>query len=166
MMKQIVLAAGVLMLAFASGAPGLAQTSEQTTASHNREHLLMDLGWRFALGNATDPAKDFDPSPATNQFSYFAKAGYAVGAAALKFDDSAWRSVDLPHDWAVELPFDWRGSGSHGYKAIGRNFPENSVGWYRKSFTIPDSDLGKKICRLCQRILPRPGIERLRRLQL
>jgi beta-galactosidase len=105
----------------------------------------MDMGWRFALGNATDPSKDFDPSPATNQFSYFAKTGYAVGAAALKFDDSAWRTVDLPHDWAVELPFDSRGSGSHGYKAIGRNFPENSVGWYRKSFTVPNSDLGKRI---------------------
>ena len=37
------------------------------------------------------------------------------------------------------------GAGSHGYKAIGRNFPQNSVGWYRKSFTIPNSDLGKKI---------------------
>ena len=53
--------------------------------------------------------------------------------------------MNLPHDWAVELPFDSRGAGSHGSKAIGRNFPQNSVGWYRKSFTIPKSDLGKKI---------------------
>ena len=45
----------------------------------------------------------------------------------------------------MELPFDSRGAASHGYKAIGRNFPQNSVGWYRKSFTIPNSDLGKKI---------------------
>ena len=43
------------------------------------------------------------------------------------------------------MPFSERGSNSHGYKAIGRNFPENSVGWYRKSFTIPASDLGKRI---------------------
>jgi len=121
-----------------------AQAAEQGTSA-SRERLLMDLGWHFTLGNATDPAKDFDPSPATNTFSYFAKAGYAQGAAARDFDDRAWRVVDLPHDWAVELPFDGRGSGSHGYKALGRNFPENSVGWYRKSFTVPKSDLGRKI---------------------
>jgi len=35
------------------------------------------------------------------------------------------------------LPFDGRGSHSHGYKAIGRNFPDTSVGWYRKSFFVP-----------------------------
>jgi beta-galactosidase len=134
-----------LSIVVASAAPALAQTTEQSGASANRERLLMDMGWRFALGHATDPAKDFDPSPATNNFSYFAKAGDGLGAAARDFDDRSWRAVDLPHDWAVELPFDGRGSGSHGYKALGRNFPENSVGWYRKSFNIPTSDLGKKI---------------------
>ena len=45
----------------------------------------------------------------------------------------------------MEAPFDGRGSSSHGYKAIGKNFPERSVGWYRKSFTIPASDLGRRI---------------------
>ena len=104
----------------------------------------MDAGWRFAFGNATDPGKDFDPVPFNNN-NYFAKAGNAVGAAAMDFDDRTWRTLNLPHDWAVELPFDSRGAGSHGYKAIGRNFPQNSVGWYRKPFTIPNSDLGKKI---------------------
>jgi len=37
-------------------------------------------------------------------------------------------------------PFDAEGSHSHGYKAIGRNFPGRSVGWYRKAFDIPESD--------------------------
>jgi beta-galactosidase len=110
-----------------------------------RERLLMDCGWRFALGHAADPARDFDPAPAGNQFSYLAKAGFAAGAAAPGFNDQSWRKVDLPHDWAVELPFERRGSGSHGFKAIGRNFPQNSVGWYRKAFYIPESDLGRRI---------------------
>jgi beta-galactosidase len=108
-----------------------------------REKLLMDFGWRFALGHAYDTKKDFDNG--TGYFSYFAKTGYGDGAAAKDFDDRAWRKLDLPHDWCVELPFDNRGSYSHGYKAMGRNFPENSVGWYRKSFAIPETDLGKKI---------------------
>jgi len=108
-----------------------------------RERLLMDFGWRFAFGHATDVKKDFDH--ATGEFSYFAKTGFGSGASALDFDDSGWRKLDLPHDWAVELPFNGRGSRSHGYKAIGRNFPESSVGWYRKTFAIPASDLGKRI---------------------
>jgi len=108
-----------------------------------RERLLMDFNWRFAFGHPFDPKKDFGTG--TGYFSYLAKTGYGDGAAAAGFDDRAWRTLDLPHDWAVELPFDGRGSHSHGYKAIGRNFPETSVGWYRKSFVIPETDLGRRI---------------------
>jgi beta-galactosidase len=108
-----------------------------------RERLSFDSGWRFALGHATDVSKDFNH--ATGGFSYFAKAGFGAGASDPKFDDRGWRALNLPHDWAVELPFSERGSASHGFKAIGRNFPEHSVGWYRKAFHIPKSDLGKRI---------------------
>ena len=117
--------------------------SSAWSADSPRERLLMDSNWRFALGHATDVAKDFEH--ATGQFSYLAKTSFGSGASADKFDDSGWRKLDLPHDWAVELPFSERGSISHGYKAIGRNFPESSVGWYRRKFTIPASDLGKRI---------------------
>ena len=108
-----------------------------------RERLLMDTNWRFALGHATDVTKDFDH--ATGQFSYLAKTGFGLGASVPEFDDSGWRKLDLPHDWAVELPFRSRGSKSHGYKALGLNFPKSSVGWYRRIFTIPASDLGRRI---------------------
>jgi len=108
-----------------------------------RERANFDAGWRFAFGHPSDPAKDF--SHGTGYFSYFAKAGYGDGPADPKFDASAWRELDLPHDWAVEAPFDGRGSHSHGYKAVGRNFPERSVGWYRKTFAVPAGDLGRRI---------------------
>jgi len=111
--------------------------------NQNRERLSLDQGWRFALGHAWDTRKDFDHG--NGYFSYLTKTGYGDGAAAKNFDDRGWRLLDLPHDWCVELPFDARGGHSHGYKAIGRNFPENSVGWYRKSFFIPESDLGRRI---------------------
>jgi beta-galactosidase len=114
----------------------------QTGAANVRERIPMDAGWHFALGNAADQHMDFDF--ATIPF-FFAKAGYGDGPASPKFDDRTWRIVNLPHDWAVELPFDRRGDGNHGSKAIGRNFPENSVGWYRKSFTIPAEDFGRRI---------------------
>jgi beta-galactosidase len=129
---------GLAVLAF------LASVSGAGAADHpGRERTLFDSGWRFALGHATDPAKDF--GHATGFFSYLAKTGYGDGAAAAAFDDRGWRLLDLPHDWAVEVPFDPRGSHSHGYKAVGPRFPESSVGWYRKHFTIPESDLGRRI---------------------
>lgn len=121
----------------------LTLTAAATGENTPREHLRLDAGWRFALGHPTDPQKDFDH--ATGYFSYFAKAGNGDGPAAPKFDDSAWRKLDLPHDWAVELPFAEKGSSSHGNKAVGRNFPENSLGWYRKTFVLPESDLGRRI---------------------
>jgi beta-galactosidase len=122
---------------------GFAQGVSSPALEIKRERLLMDFNWRFALGHATDPAKDFDPGD--NFFTYLAKAGNGAGAASADFDDRGWRAVNLPHDWAVEAPFSNRGSGSHGYKAIGKNFPEASVGWYRKTFSIPASDLGRHI---------------------
>jgi len=108
-----------------------------------RGHILMDYNWRFSFGNPDNTKKDFNNG--TSYFSYLSKAGYGDGAAAFNFDDRSWRKLDLPHDWAVEQRFDSKASFSHGFKAIGRNFPEKSVGWYRKSFTIPVSEKGKHI---------------------
>ncbi|WP_331057629.1 beta-galactosidase GalA [Hymenobacter sp.] len=108
-----------------------------------RERLLLDFGWRFAYGHPSDTKQDFDNG--TSYFSYLAKTGYGDGAAAPGFDDRSWRVLDLPHDWAVEQPFSEKASFSHGFKAIGRAFPNASVGWYRKSFKVPATDLGRRI---------------------
>lgn len=121
----------------------LSATSDEVIQTKPRERIKFDFDWRFAFGHANDPDQDFDP--ARSAFSYLAKTGFATGAADPKFDDRAWRELDLPHDWAVEVPFDERASNSHGSKAIGRDFPEQSVGWYRKTFLIPLSDLGKQV---------------------
>jgi hypothetical protein len=73
-----------------------------------RERLSLDFDWKFKLGHAQDPARDFGFG--ANQRTY-AKAGASapnwwVAAAPQKdFDDSAWAPVTLPHDWGVELPF-------------------------------------------------------------
>ncbi len=112
-------------------------------AAAQRERIRLDSGWRFALGHATDPAQDYNHG--TSYFSYLAKTGYGDGPAAAAFDDRGWREVRLPHDWAVELPFDAKASASHGYKAVGPRFPQNSVGWYRYTFSVPAEDLGRRI---------------------
>lgn len=133
-----------LLLVIAAIFPGLLKSQELTSNYQSvREHLLMDFGWRFALGNASSFEKDYYSG--TSYFTYFAKTGNGDGPASRSFEDRTWRQVDLPHDWAVELPFSANASHSHGYKTIGWKYPETSVGWYRKSFFIPGSDLGKKI---------------------
>ncbi|HUI30720.1 MAG TPA: glycoside hydrolase family 2 TIM barrel-domain containing protein, partial [Candidatus Acidoferrales bacterium] len=113
-------------------------------ATTPREKLLLDPGWKFHLGDAASPEKDFE----YGIMETFAKAGVASGPARPDFNDSTWRTVDLPHDWAVELPFvdvDDKTVNDHGYKPLGRDFPSTSVGWYRRTFTIPKDDGGNRI---------------------
>src|SRR5580658_10407995 len=57
-----------------------------------RERLLLDSGWRFHLGHASDPAKDFGFG---NGGSTFAKQGRLATPAAANFDDSSWQQVDV-----------------------------------------------------------------------
>jgi beta-galactosidase len=107
-----------------------------------RSQLLFDFGWKFIFGHGTDPARDLG-------FGYgqgdFAKTGDFAFAKA-GFDDSKWRTLNLPHDWAVELPFVHdEEQKSHGYKPIGRRYPETSVGWYRREFEIPANDAGRRV---------------------
>jgi beta-galactosidase len=56
-----------------------------------------------------------------------------------EFDDSSWRAVDLPHDWAIEGPFSAEGGGGMG------RLPSAGVGWYRRKIDIPAADAGKRI---------------------
>jgi beta-galactosidase len=128
----------------AATAPAFAQV-DVTKPNTLRERLLLDYGWRFALGNANDPDKDFGFGKLRREGT-FAKAGRVDGPAAARFDDAAWRKVDLPHDWAVELPFvNDPILVEHGGKPLGREYPETSVGWYRREFVLPASDSGRRI---------------------
>ncbi len=59
------------------------------------------------------------------------------------FDDGSWRKLNLPHDWAIEGPFNVnRADGVGG--GMGR-LPSPGIGWYRKKLDIPASDTGKSI---------------------
>jgi beta-galactosidase len=109
-----------------------------------RKKINFDDNWKFHLGNAADPAKDFN----YRITAIFSKTGKTDNTALDgKFNDSAWRTLNLPHDWAVELPFVNSPNfdvQSHGYKPVGGLFPETSVGWYRKRFTIARKDSGQR----------------------
>lgn len=78
-------------------------------ATMPRTSLSFDPGWRFFKGDAK-------------------------GAEAAVFDDSAWRTLDLPHDWSIEGPF----AKTNKTGGAGAFLP-SGVGWYRKAFTLPAS---------------------------
>ncbi len=112
--------------------------------SAQRKQINIDNSWKFAFGHAANPEKDFNYSLKT----IFSKSGAAAGTAIdPKFNDSSWRTLDLPHDWAVELPFAYVDNfdvESHGYKPVGGLFPSTSIGWYRKQFILEKADSGRR----------------------
>jgi beta-galactosidase len=55
----------------------------------------------------------------------------ADGAERPGYADASWRTLDLPHDWAIEGPFDRR------YNPHAGGLPYFGVGWYRKHFSLP-----------------------------
>ncbi len=127
----------VLMLALT----GILHASAQSV----REAICLDEGWKFSFGHAADPVKDFGCG--TEYFNYLTKANsiHNEGPYAMKFDDSTWQEIRIPHDWVTTLPYASDASHSHGYKTVGYKYPETSVGWYRKVINIPESDQGKHL---------------------
>lgn len=65
--------------------------------------------------------------------------GEDVAYTQANFDDSTWRSLNLPHDWAIEGDFIRELPGETGKR------PFAGIGWYRKHFTVSASDKGKQI---------------------
>jgi beta-galactosidase len=104
--------------------------AEKVAAATNRvlKPWILPSGNRFIK----DPAKRFVRPEG--------HPGAEVAYVRNSFDDSNWRAVTLPHDWAIEGPFNSGGVGG----SMGR-LPSPGIGWYRKKLDIPASDAGKSI---------------------
>ena len=79
------------------------------TAEVAREQLSLDANWKFHLGDI--PLNSFPGGQGVVLYGPHitdsgSKAGCVWGAAARGYDDRNWRTVNLPHDWAVEQVFD------------------------------------------------------------
>ena len=74
---------------------------------------LFNFDWRFQLGNPE-------------------------GAERADYDDSAWRLLDLPHDYQFEQPWDEQEDKGRGFKRM-------CEGWYRKTFSVPESLKGRRV---------------------
>ena len=95
------------------------------------EGASLNVGWRFHLGDITPP-----PIKMHSVAYVAAKAGGARGAAGINFDDEAWQTVDLPHDWAIETPPDKSENAAQGYRKRG-------YGWYRRDITLDPALQGR-----------------------
>lgn len=98
-----------------------------------REVLSLDKGWRFHKGDIPYPV-----IKGHNETYRNAKAGRVSGAASTGYDDTSWRMLDLPHDWAIEGRVDSTANLSQGYYHRG-------FGWYRRKFRLSPEDKGKHI---------------------
>jgi beta-galactosidase len=128
-------------------------TSAAAQGQNVRKIINLDEGWKFHLGHARDPEKNFKYGGHGAVDAKLSNDGLLKPYAAILtagFDDREWRTLRLPHDWAVELPFVNPGAfelfyAFHGYKPIGLHYPENSVGWYRKRLSLAPEDAHKRL---------------------
>lgn len=75
-------------------------------------------------------AKDSIPAPGAPD-----NVGQQVPCTRVEYNDSLWQKLNLPHDWAIEGPFNQKLPGDTG------KLPWQGVGWYRKHFTVPASSV-------------------------
>ncbi len=109
-----------------------AADSAATANTSGRERLSLDRGWLFHLGDIVSPEVKGHGA------SYgYGKAGFAWGPAGTTYDDGDWRALNLPHDWAVEGPFDAQENLAQGYRPRG-------VGWYRRYLRIEPAERGRQ----------------------
>ena len=87
------------------------------TALGAREVQNFNNGWKFSLNVGADE-----------------------NPAAPGFNDSGWRTLDLPHDWAIEGDFD-----EHNPSGTGGGALPGGIGWYRKNFKVDKKDKGQII---------------------
>jgi beta-galactosidase len=112
--------------------------------------LLIALFTQYFISQAMGPIKRMGNADAVlfDDHWLFARYGLQADGSSINepenlqktdMNDSAWRELDLPHDWAIEGPFRIELKGETG------KLPYQGIGWYRKHFTIPKSDEGKQI---------------------
>ena len=140
-----------LLCLFAAACAISSQAAAQTAG---RERVSFNQGWRFQKDDpqgaegrlAYEKIKDWVKATGGDFVKSGAKAARPVGEPGgdvsytrREFDDRGWRALDLPHDWGVEGPFRQEYPGETG------KLPWWGVGWYRKHFSVPAADRGRRL---------------------
>lgn len=123
-------------------------------ASMVRERININRDWRYQIDDPDGAGTALHYSqlkpyllPCANDFIIFGKRyqrpegnpGENITYVKSDFDDSEWRHLNLPHDWAIEGPFNIDYNGSTG------KLPYWGIRWYRKTLELSQDDAGKQI---------------------
>lgn len=114
------------------------------SATNAQEKINLDENWKFHFGNASNPDKDFGYG---TKLLFHKSNVFETTIVSPKFVDTSWTKINVPHDWVVALPFvksSTHEMDSHGYKPVGSLYPETSIGWYRKHFSVDKSKKDKR----------------------
>ena len=112
---------------------------------------LLVLIVSLIIGSCSNPKADFTNREQDFDANWKFFLGDIRGADSAKFDDSKWRTLDLPHDWSIEdLPVDSTKNqiGPFSEDSPGKGSTGNvmgGAGWYRKTFTLDNSTKNKKV---------------------
>lgn len=119
-----------------------------------RERININRDWRYQIDDPDGVGAALHYSrlkpyllPCANDFIIFGKRyqrpegnpGENIAYVKSDFDDSEWRHLNLPHDWAIEGPFNIDYNGSTG------KLPYWGIRWYRKTLELSQNDAGKQI---------------------
>lgn len=119
-----------------------------------RERINMNRDWRYQENDpdGVDSVLHYSRLkpyllPCANNFILFGKKhrrpegnpGGDIAYVSPDFDDSGWRQLNLPHDWAIEGPFNIDYMGATG------KLPYWGIRWYRKTFDLAEEDAGRQI---------------------
>ena len=119
-----------------------------------RERININRDWRYQIDDPDGVGVALHYSrlkpyllPCANDFIIFGKRyqrpegnpGENIAYVKSDFDDSEWRHLNLPHDWAIEGPFNIDYNGSTGM------LPYWGIRWYRKTLELSQDDAGKQI---------------------
>ena len=102
--------------------------------------LLLGIVLLFFLLSTSLKGADFNANKQSFDFNWKFYLGDNTNASKPEFNDLSWRTLDVPHDFSIEQPFDsmnpTTGGGAYAYSGIG---------WYRKHFVLDNSSKDKKI---------------------
>jgi beta-galactosidase len=90
-------------------------SSADAQNENSRTIQSFDSAWKFLKGDTND-------------------------AEQTDFDDASWRSLNVPHDWSIEGPYDRNNTTGRG----GGYLPDG-IGWYRKTFSLGEEDVKKQV---------------------
>lgn len=102
--------------------------------------IIVLLGWLVALTGCTSSQNDNTRQRTSFNDNWRFSLGDVEGASVFTFDDSEWRQLNLPHDWAIEGEFSKDNPSGTGGGAL-----PGGIGWYRKTFVADEAYAGKKV---------------------